>query len=248
MATDARGFDPNATTIASALRHTSRRVHVRLFLRGMDAASFSTGRLTVEFLPVTEGLAGSIPSHVTQSTFDRLLVLRDCPDWDRALILDYDQLVLCDLAPLFDMPMDGNLLAARLWNKSLGEAARDWFGRSLPEQFSDAAKGPFFYMGPLLDLNAARCATLWEKIVAAHQQLGMEEQIALTVACEGRIKGIDPSWNLVPQWDKPVVPGGILHFTGPEKPWNAPWLRCAAWWQSQQTSWEQLRSGEWEGA
>ena len=78
--------------------------------------------------------------------------------------------------------------------------------------------------------------------------VGMEEQIALTVACEGRIMGIDPSWNLVPQWDKPEAPGGVLHFTGPEKPWNAPWLRCAAWWQAQHTTWEQLRSGEWEDA
>jgi hypothetical protein len=243
MATDAKGFDPNATVIASVLRRTARPVHVRMWLRGMEAESFECGRLRVEFRPSVDGLNGSIPGHCTQSLFDRLLVLRDCPDWSRAIILDYDQLVLCDIAALFDMPLDGHLLAARLWHKNLGEAAADWFGRTLPEKFRGCVSYPFFYMGPLLDLSAARDASVWEKLLDFHHVAHMEEQIALTVAASGRIKGLDARWNLVPQWDHPENPDGILHFTGPAKPWQDATLPCARYWTQEATTWKELRDG-----
>ncbi len=243
MASDAHGFAQNATVIASVMRHTDRPVHVRMWLRRMTAESFKCGRLQVDFLPSERGLSGQVPQHVSQSTFDRLLVLRDCPDWSRALILDYDQLVLRDAGELFDMAMDGQILAGRLWHQTLGKAAWEWFGRKLPEKWRHCEGYPFFYMGPLLDLTAARAAGLWEKLVAFHREAQMEEQIALTVACAGRIKGLPACWNQVPKWDADAGPGGILHFTGPEKPWSNPALHCAGLWREQATTWEELKAG-----
>lgn len=243
MATDANGFAPNATVIASALRRTKRPIHVRMWLRGTTAESFECGRLRVEFRPSVDGLNGTIPGHCSQSLFDRLLVLRDCADWDRAIILDYDQLVLCDIAELYDTSFDGKLLAARLWHRNLGDAARDWFGRALPEGWRQCESYPFFYMGPLLDLAGARAAGVWDKLVDFHRVAMMEEQIALTIACGGRIKALDAKWNLVPQWDKPENPIGVLHFTGPFKPWQNPDVPCAEYWRQESTAWEDLRNG-----
>ena len=243
MASDRDAFEPHATVIASVLRHTRRPVHVRMWLRGMSATSFETGRLRVEFLTVREGLSGGVPGHVSQSTHDRLLVLRDCPDWSRVLILDYDQLVLCDTAPLFDMSMRGKLLAARLCHIALGDAAREWFGRRLPDKWRHCEGFPFFYMGPFIDLDAARTARLWEDVAAFQVDARMEEQIALTVACRGRIKPLPPKWNLVPHWDPGAGEGTVLHFTGPRKPWNDPSIRCAGLWLEQASTWKELRSG-----
>lgn len=94
--------------------------------------------------------------------------------------------------------------------------------------------------------------------------------MALTIATEGRVKGVGRKWNLVPQWDhleegpdgpqrslygtvgeaatwKDSLPEGIIHWTGWEKPWH---YGTKVWrpdlWEAEETSWEALRNGWWD--
>ena len=53
----------------------------------------------------------------------------------------------------------------------------------------------------MMNLEAMRKEGTWEKLLSVHSKLGQDEQMALTIATEGRIKGVGRKWNLVPHWD-----------------------------------------------
>lgn len=267
ISSDAKGHGNSATLLASILRRTRERVWVRCWCRGYSPVSFETGRLKVEFIGAEEAVTGRYPGHVNEAVFDRLRVIRDCPDWERCLVMDHDMAVLCDLAEYFAEDFEGNLLMGRLFGpgNTLGlQMARRG---GLPEGWLHAEGYPYFYMGPMMNLAAMREEGIWEKLLAAHAAIGQDEQLALTAACGGRTKGVGRKWNLVPQWDKlgeaevPLsgvversgvrwrngVPEGLIHWTGHAKPWHrGSKVWRADVWEGERTSWEELRLGLWE--
>lgn len=251
ISTDAAGFRPNATLIASILRRTALPVHVRCWCRGFSPESFESGRLKVEFFRTDEEVTGKFPGYVGPAVFDRLRVIRDAVDWDQCLIMDYDQLALCDLAPLFELDLGNKLLAAKMQGPGvdMAYAMKTWIKRPLPEGWEHVAEYPYFSMGPLLNLKAMREAGTWDKLMAAHAAFGVDEQLSLTAATEGRTMGFDRKWNLFPKSDikDGEIPEGVIHWLG----WPKPWHKGAkVWrpdiWESEKSSWEHLRMGLWE--
>lgn len=250
LSTDANGHPYHATLIASILRRTSMPVHVRCWCRGFLPESFETGPLKVEFIAADEEVTGKFPSYVGPAVFDRLRVIQHSTDWDRCLIMDYDQLALCDLAPLFDMELGDHLLAAKMQGPgvNMAHAMREWIKRPFPAGWEHVADYPYFSMGPLLNLKAMRESGTWEKLLAAHAAFGVDEQLSLTAATDGRTIGFDRKWNLFPKSDihGDEVPEGVIHWLG----WPKPWHKGAkVWrpdiWLSEEVSWEHLRMGIW---
>jgi histo-blood group ABO system transferase len=128
-------------------------------------------------------------------------------------------------------------------------AMRTWIKRPLPEGWEHVAAYPYFSMGPLLNLSGMRKAGTWEKLMAAHAAFGVDEQLSLTAATEGRTMGFDRKWNLFPKSDirDGEVPEGVVHWLG----WPKPWHKGAkVWrpdiWEAERTSWEHLRMGIWK--
>ena len=251
LSTDERGFSYNATLIASILRRTQLPVHVRCWCREFLPDSFETGRLRVEFLPAVEPVTGRFPGSSGPSAYDRLLVIRDCPDWDRCMVMDYDQLVLCDLAHLFELDLGDHLLAAHMQGPGvdMAYAMRVWLKRPMPEGWEHVASHPYFLMPPVLNLRAMREAGTWETFLQAHAAFGADEQLSLTAATEGRSLPIDRKWNLFPRLHigPDDVPEGVIHWSG----WPKPWHKGAkVWrpdiWLAEQVGWEHLRMGIWD--
>jgi hypothetical protein len=251
LSTDERGFAINATLIASILRRTERAVWVRCWCRGFLPESFETGRLRVEFLPAVEEVTGRYPGTSGPAAYDRLLVIRDCPDWDRCMVMDYDQLVLCDLAPVFELELGDHLLAAHLQGPGvdMAYAMRVWLKRPMPTGWEHVASHPYFLMPPMLNLKAMRDAGTWENFLRAHAAFGADEQLSLTAATEGRTLPLDRKWNLFPQLHlaPDEVPEGVIHWSGWPKPWHPD---AKVWrpdlWLAEQVSWEHLRLGIWD--
>jgi lipopolysaccharide biosynthesis glycosyltransferase len=268
LSTDLAGMRWNATLIASVMRRASRPVEIRVYTRDFEEESFEVNGLRVDFISVDESADGRFPGHVPDAVFDRLRIIRDEPDWERALILDHDMVVLCDLAPYFDESFEGNQLMGRLFGESntLGLQMKQRGG--LPPEWSHCEDYPYFFMGPMLNLRQMRKEGTWDKLLAAHTAIGEDEQISLTAATEGRVKGVGKKWNLVPQWDRfeelqqsispksagcggiewnQGCPIGVIHWTGPAKPWHH---QTKVWrpdlWESERSSWEHLRLGIWK--
>jgi lipopolysaccharide biosynthesis glycosyltransferase len=251
LSTDARGHEYNATLIASILRRTESDVHVRCWCVGFLPESFEVGKLKVEFLPSVGDQTNKYPSISGPAAYDRLLVIRDCLDWDRCMVMDYDQLVLCDLSPLFEMEMGDHLLAAHMQGPGvdMDYAMRVWLKRPMPEGWEHCGTNPYFLMPPVMNLKAMREAGTWENFVKAHAAFGEDEQLSLTAATEGRTLPIDKKWNLFPRLHigKDEVPQGVIHWSGLPKPWikNADVWRPDIW-EAERCSWEHLRNGWWE--
>jgi hypothetical protein len=251
ISSDLRGFGYNASLIASVVRRASVGVHVRCWCRGFSQQSFETGHLKVEFIEAAGEIPGRFPGYVGPAVFDRLRVIRDCPDWDRCLIMDYDQVAFCDLAPLFEMDLGDRLLAAKMQGPGvdLAFAMREWIRRPIPDGWEDAAEHPYFSMGPLLNLAEMRKAGTWEKLMAAQEAFQADENLALVAATEGRTMDFDRKWNLFPPHEvsDTELPDGVVHWLGWPKPWHED---SKVWrpelWESERCSWEHLRMGLWE--
>ncbi len=269
LSTDAKGFSRNATVVASVLRRTREAVAVRVYTRGFFVPSFGCGRFSAEFIRTDAAATGSYPGHVPDAVFDRLRIIDEEREWDRVLVMDHDMLALCDLAPYFREDFEGNLLMGRLFGpgNTLGLQMKRRGG--LPETLVHCEDHPYFYMGPMLNLAAMRREGTWERILEAHEMIGQDEQISLSAATGGRVKGVDKKWNLVPRWDtldersKKIprigealqdgirwvngVPHGVIHWTGARKPWHRG---TDVWrpdlWEAENATWEMLREGIWE--
>lgn len=251
ISTDATGYEVNATLIASILRRTAARVHVRCWCRGFLPESFESGQLKVEFIPSGEEVFGKVPNYVGSAVFDRLQVINQCEDWDLCLIMDYDQLVLCDLSVLFQVELGDHLLAAKHHGQGidLAYAMNNWTHREIPQDWQHAANNPYFSMGVLLNLKAMRDEGIWKDICKIQQAFALDENLALVAACQGRTLALDRRWNLFPKQDirKDEVPSGVIHWLGWPKPWHK---NADVWrpdiWEAERCSWEHLRSGWWE--
>jgi lipopolysaccharide biosynthesis glycosyltransferase len=270
ISSDKNGYHRNSTLIASVLNKTKCLVKVKYFCTDFLPNNINTNVLSVEFIKTTVLMEGQYPTHVNKAVFNRLQVIQDAPDWERCLIMDHDMLALCDLAPYFEEDFEGNLLMGRLFGpgNTLGFQMAQRGG--LPQNLKYAADYPYFYMGPMMNLKAMREEGTWEKLLDAHEALGQDEQLALTIATEGRVKAAGRKWNLVPQWDhleegpagperalfgtvgeaanwKDGLPEGIIHWTGWAKPWHHD---TRVWrhdlWEAEETSWEALRNGWWD--
>ncbi len=251
ISSDIRGFEISATLIASVMRRASVPVHIRCWCRGFLPESFEQANLNVEFFPAIQEVSGKYPGSSGPSAYDRLLVIRDCPDWDRCLIMDYDQVTYCDLAPLFELDLGDHLLAAHMQGEGVDMeyAMRVWLKRPFPKGWEHVAKHPYFLMPPLLNLAELRKSGTWQKFQDAHAAFGMDEQLSLTAATEGRILPLIPKWNLFPglHISGDQVPDGVVHWCGWPKPWHEG---AKVWrpelWESERCSWEHLRMGLWD--
>ena len=250
LSTDAKGHPYHATLLASILRRTAAAVYVRCWCRGFWADSFESGRLRVEFLPAMDDVTGRFPGTSGPAAFDRMLVIRDCPDWDRCMVMDCDQLVLCDLDPLFDLDLADHLLAAHMQGHGvdMAYAMRVWLKRPFPDGWEHVASHPYFLMPPMLNLKAMREAGTWNTFLQAHAAFGADEQLSLTAATGGRTLPLEKKWNLFPKLHiaENEIPEGVIHWSG----WPKPWHRGAqVWrpdiWESERSSWEHLRMGLW---
>ncbi len=246
MATDASGLEPNATVLNSLRLNCSGFINVRIFVRDLPAVKIELRDMTIEFIVTPEELRmdGRFPSHITSGpAFDRLAAIEYCDDWDRALILDYDQLVMGDLSELFAFEMGDALAAGRIWKLNLAEASREWFGHRLPYIWQHCSDYKFLLFGPLLNLHELRKSNMRETLVKVQRVANAEEQIAFHLACENRVMGVADVYNIVPHWDGLRADAIIYHFTGPQKPWNTPSLLGAELWREYQMSWGELSQG-----
>jgi len=251
LSSDVRGYPAHASLIASVLRRSGCSLAVRYWCKNFCPPGFQSGRLSVEFIRADSELPGRYPVGANGAVFDRLRVIDQCPDWDKCLIMDYDQIAFCDLAPLFEMDLSDRLLAAKMQGPEvdMAFAMRHWIRRPFPAGWEHTASHPYFSMGPLLNLKEMRKARTWERLLAAQKAFLADENLALVAATEGRTMEFDRKWNLfLPHEVEPDgVPEGVVHWLGWPKPWHED---AKVWrpelWESESCSWEHLRMGLWE--
>jgi lipopolysaccharide biosynthesis glycosyltransferase len=211
----------------------SDRHGIRKSLRGTP--------LNVEFLVLEPELLDGlkVDLHVSKATYARLhaidLLTGRC---ERAIYVDSDFVVLRDIGELWELPLQGNAIAA-VQDSLAGLAGAD-MGLMHREYWKIPDECPCFNAG-LMVIDVNRWITeriglrALDLIVQHPEKIRWWDQDALNILTAGKFLQIDPVWNVQPHafmrpiadkstWTLETISRCIsqpraIHFAGGRKPW-----------------------------
>ncbi len=185
-------------------------------------------------------------AHISVETYYRFLIQAVLPEYDKILYLDCDIIIKADVAELYDTDIEGYMLAAVRDADFLGQI--NGYSKDSQEYIKKdfCMKDPFNYFqaGVLLfnEKEMREAYTLDQWLTLATHRYKFNDQDVLNLYCEGRVKYLDMSWNLITDCDHFRVanvivhaPDGvqreyrearkhpkIIHYAGFMKPWHRP--------------------------
>lgn len=185
--------------------------------------------------------------HFRIETYFRLLLGDLLPSYDKILYLDSDMVVCHDVAELFDTDIDDYLVAACRDPDTAGLYAGVRPGKK--EYMDDVLKikepYDYFQAGTVLfNLALWRATFSTEDVFAFSQSYDWQllDQDVLNYLCQGAVKLVDMSWNVLFDWryarkDQIIARAPrriyyeylearkhpyVVHYAGPDKPWYNP--------------------------
>lgn len=228
------------TTNISEENQRTLKQHVErdnIRLRFYDVTPLVEGRL--------DGL--ELRGHFQIETYYRLLMQDIFLDWEKVLYLDSDMVVLRDVAELYDINVDGFLLAACKDADTAGlyngyDPARKRYTEEVLRLTDPYA---YFQAGTILfNLDAFRATFVVDDMLslAACESWKLLDQDVLNVLAQECVRFIPMEWNVMTDWRglriKRIISRApqelyfeylearkhpaIIHYAGPEKPWNDP--------------------------
>ena len=183
--------------------------------------------LNIEFVDL-ESKLGEIENklytrdYYSKSTYYRLLIPELYPEYDKALYLDSDIVILTDIANLYNVDLEGNLIGAApdeaIANvKAFQEYAEKVVG---VESYSK-----YFNAGVLvMNLKGLRETKFQDKFLYLLETVKYtvaQDQDYLNRICKGKVKILDGAWDKMPIGGKILKEEELklLHFNLISKPW-----------------------------
>lgn len=230
---------PLAVMMESLKEHLRQDVRPVLYLMhaGLSDGTLAALGTIVETHPIVPSAAqlAAAPSdaHFPREASFPLLMPELLPEsLDRVLFMDADMLVLDDVMPLWDTPLEGHVLAAAVDGAvprcSAPRGVKGWRARGIP------ADAPYFNCGLLLaDLgrwrqrDVTRSALQYMRVT--REPIDFLHQEALNAVLWDDWQRLDQRWNLPASPAGPFAARGpelrrpgIVHFAGRLKPWRTP--------------------------
>ena len=211
------------------------------FLAGFEKKE----NVSVRFVDVEDAVAATGLSGFRQKRYlsvaacYRLLLPDMLVAYDKIIYLDVDTVVCEDLGTLYETDLGDSFFGAAL----------DIVNSSGKQEYAAWAKGYGFeewneYVNTgviVFNLQEFRKAALLDKLIpiAMDASRWFCDQDALNFVCKGRIKRLDPRWNVqVGDYcirQQTAITGNeayVYHFTGDRKPWSNPeHMMAHHWWR-----------------
>ena len=187
---------------------------------------FEKENISIEFVDVNNQL-NEIKSklytrnYFSNTTYFRLYIPELYPQYDKAVYIDSDTVVLTDIANLYNEDIENNLLAA----------IPDGAVQTIPvfQEYVEKVVGVvdynnYFNAGILvMNLAELRKNKFQEKFLYLLEKVKFEvaqDQDYLNRICKGRVKLLDFSWNRMPIMGGENKDIKIIHFNLGFKPWH----------------------------
>jgi lipopolysaccharide biosynthesis glycosyltransferase len=239
-ATNDHYAQPLAVMLTSLLKNNKSDNSIHIFILYGDLSDISIKKLnrategfnvTVTFLKVDvrlfEGFVLSTggQKYISKEAYYRIII----PDLlgediSKALYLDCDMIVRTDISELWETNIDKFDLAAVDESRVMTELDRQirMNRLSLPSE-------AYYFNSGLLLMNLKRwrekkiSSELIKFIKTNPEKLALLDQDALNAVLYNRWLRLDNKWNFTTAHSTklPLEKSAIIHFTGPEKPWNS---------------------------
>jgi len=161
--------------------------------------------------------------YYTNTTYFRLFIPELYPQYEKALYLDSDTVVLADIAELYNTDIGENLVAAAQEGVIQNiKVYQDYVEKVV----GVASYKRFFNVGVLLmNLNELRRFQFQEKILyllSTVKYSVIQDEDYLNRMCKGRVKFVDSTWNKMPiDIDNVKIEDiKLIHFNYVYKPWH----------------------------
>ena len=194
-------------------------------------ASLATENFSIEFVPMTQGLDAITDTmsnrlrcdYFTLTIYFRLFIPRMFPQYNKAIYIDSDVILLEDPAKLFDIPLQGNLIGACV-DRSVGHVPQLV---NYMENAVGVPKEKYINSGVLLmDLQKLRQAELdrhfLQLLNTYHFDCIAPDQDYLNYLCRGKVYYFDAGWNKQPNQNVDFDENKIhlIHYNMFNKPWH----------------------------
>lgn len=161
--------------------------------------------------------------YYSKTTYFRLFIPNLYPQYDKALYLDSDIVILDDIAGLYNTEMGDNLVAAApddviQFNKVFQDYAEKVVGVADYHRYFNAGV-------LLMNLHQLRRFKFQEKFMYLLDRIRFavaQDQDYLNRLCKGRVKLIDRVWNRMPIPDPKIKVEDVklIHYNLAYKPWH----------------------------
>ena len=224
-----------AVTLQSIKEHISPENEYRIYVlhagiedEGSDKIKkFESENFKVNFVDVTDRLAVlseelHLRDYYTCATYYRIFIAVMFPEYDKAIYLDSDIAVRCDLADYFGIDLGDNYVAG-VPDGAVG--AVPVFKEYTKHVLGIEAEKYFNAGVLLLNLKALRNEDFYGKFSALlkkYKFIVAQDQDYLNVLCKGRVKYLADEWNAMPVGGETqrLKDPKIIHYNLTMKPWH----------------------------
>jgi len=236
-----------ACTIASITKNANPKRYYRIvvlhdgitFRNYFKLRNLVTKNCEIQFRKITHSLyLKAIINHCSSKTgsgdffssavyYYRSFIARLFPQYDKAIYIDSDTIVVGDIAELYDMQLGDNLVGALVDPKV--EAVpefREYVNNAVGVPYTEYVNSGVL----LLNLKGLRKIRYIQKMVHTIEKydanLVAPDQDYLNVICRGKIMHLGPEWNMQPVKGELPENTKIIHFNLFKKPWHYDDVDC----------------------
>ena len=167
--------------------------------------------------------------YYSKTTYYRLFIADMFPQYDKAIYIDSDTVVLGDISELYDTDLKDNYVGA-VTERVMTDV--DVYGRYV-EQVLGIDRYAYFNAGLLLlNCKQFRNNDLLKKfgdLLSVYNFAVTQDEDYLNLMCKDRVLHLDRKWNteILPQFEIDPTKVAIFHYIMVSKPWHYPDCRFA---------------------
>ena len=227
--------------INSISKNTNSVVEIFVLARGLHIedkrkiTKLSSDKLLIKIIDMDSYFTDKsflLPSHIgSKSTMDRLLITSILNNIKKIIYLDVDLIVKGDIFDLYFFDTGSKGVCARVCGpgpyQNIKGLVEVWGNNNfnIIKDFSDYVNPDInncFNAGVmLLNLEVMRRNSFEEKVFKMIERHPINDQFILNLYTNGEHTELPISWNYFPITDNKKVEKKIIHWIGPNKPWNS---------------------------
>ena len=227
-----------AVALESLVAHTSDNNHYRIIVLNTgisdeniskimkyekDNVKISFEDISSKLFRLKKELELRIRDYYTNTIYYRLFIASIFPQFDKAIYLDADMLILDDVAKIYDVDMGDNLLiAVRDEVVASDEVLRRYSLYQIGVDYDY-----YFNSGMLvMNLREMRASKIEEKFIYMLTKYNLSticpDQDYLNVLCKGRVIYLNENWDKMSDFGSKIDEDeiSILHYNMFRKPWH----------------------------